>query len=688
MSNDVQNHRNTTELAIIAAIVILLISSYIYGYPAFKMFGFTSSWIDKGIHKMLSINPVFGKTDLIFKVIAIYFSFLFALGSSGKKEMKLEKKGIYTIYAFAGGLIFLASFSLFRMPGIILSSSVLYVLVTLVSFTFFNIGINRLYQLYRYRKMLGKLDKFNDIEEEFDQVETKIGDEDSIYIPACYGPKKRRSYWNFVLPFAGNIVTGNPGTGKSFVFINEFIRQSMLKGWTMCVYDFKRGELSDLVYRYLIKNKRKILAHPNFKDVKPTFNVFDIDDPSRSVRINPLSADLLQDEADCNDMATLFLESLNRSWIEKKGEFFSESSKALLGALIIFLRYTSLKSKEENGELAKLGNCCSLPHVISLLNYERDDLFSVLANHPATQIAFSAFVDAVNDGAGEQLSGQVATTKISLARFATAKVYWALSGNDCSTFVSDPKNPQYLCLVNNEQRRETYGAVISMIMGQVVKKVNRPGNKPTLLAIDELATVYVKDIDILIATARSNKVAVLLGFQDMAQLVKDYGKKVADTVRNTVGNMVSGRVMAETAKDMQEMFGKVLQRRHSNSISNSGVSFSESTQMDYVIPASKISGLSQGEFVLRLSDTRKNPLPVRYAKGHADMDMLGDERLEHPSNNQYHNLNRPEYKKSDFLNAKGEDITDDILAKNFAKIKKDVKELIQQEMEALGIISA
>ncbi|MGB4776488.1 MAG: TraM recognition domain-containing protein [Daejeonella sp.] len=686
-STEVANHRNTTEIAILAAALILLLTCYVYGYPAFKNSGISIQFLDKLIIKAISSVGALEKSDFILKAITIYFSFMYSVGSIGKKELKAEEKGKFIFFMVAGLTVYLASFFVFRTNYGLINNSYLYILFSIVSFLYFNIGFNRLYQLYKLRKHLGKMDKFNDDEEEFDQVDHKVGDEDySIYIPATNNNETKRHWWNFVNPFAGNMITGNPGTGKSFVFINEFIRQTMLNGFTMCIYDYKRGELTDLAYRYLIMNKKQVLAHPNFKDVKPRFNVFDFDNPKGSVRINPLAANLLTDPADCKDMATVFMHNINRSWIEKRGDFFPESAINLVACLILFLRYTTLKSKEENGELAKEGNCCSLPHVISLLNCKRNDLFGVLANHPSTRIQFSAFADAVNDGAGEQLSGQTATTKISLAQFATPKVYWAMSGNDCSTFVSDRNNPQYLCLVNNEQRRETYGAAISMIMGQVVKKINTPGNLPSLLAIDELATVYVKDIDLLIATARSNRVAVLLGFQDLAQLIKDYGKKVADVVVNTVGNFASGRVMRETAKDLAEAFGKGLQRRRSTSFSNSGTSFSESQQMDYLIPASKISTLSQGEFVLRLSDTMEHRLDLKFARGIADMKSLGNLRLENRSNSKFQNLKRQNFKEEEFLNEDGKDISEKIMQDNFDQIESEVRELLEQEIEALGII--
>src|SRR5690606_11023887 len=96
--------------------------------------------------------------------------------------------------------------------------------------------------------------------------------------------------------------------------------------------------------------------------------------------------------------------------------------------------------------------------------------------------------------------------------------------------------------------------------------------------------------------------SVCLGFQDFSQLTRDYGDKEAKVIQNTVGNIFSGQVVGETAKNLSDRFGKVLQKRQSISINRNDTSTSISTQLDSLIPTSKISSLTQGMFVGSVSD--------------------------------------------------------------------------------------
>lgn len=674
-----QNHRSNSEMAIFAGIAFIIITIYLFGYSLFDSLGLTNGYVNRFLARASKSFSAGGSTDAFYKGFALFFAFQYALGSASKKyiDTKIMAKQVQVLITAL--CIFLFNLYLLRLfPLGSLLKSVLYSASTIISYIYATSSAIKIMTI-RKQERLNMDDKFNNEGEQFDQVKNIIGDQYSVHIPAK-GPNGERYYWNYVNPFAGNTIVGNPGTGKSFVHIEEFLRQLTLKGFTVCLYDYK-NELTDILYKYIAMNHKAIASHPNFKGKKlPKFNVLNFDDPKKSVRINPLHPRTLNDLADCKDVATVFMHNINRSWIEKRGEFFSESAIAIVSSLITFLRYSAIERLADSKGLAHkddLGNCCTLPHVISLLHCPRIELFTVLANHPSTKIVFAPFAGAINDGAMEQLSGQLATTQISLSAFATPKIYWALTGDDCTTFISDRENPQYLCLVNNEQRREVYGPALSMILGQVVKKINTPGNYPSLLCVDELATVYIKDIDNLIATARSKQVAVLLGFQDIAQMVKDYGKKVTDVVVNTIGNLAAGRVMRETAKDLQEVFGKMKMRKTSVSHSQTGSSVSESEQLEYVIPASKISTLGQGEFVLRLSDTMENPLPIKFAKGRADIKSLGNLRLEHPDNEIYRKITRPDMQK--------EDITQKMMDDNFARVQKEVMELLQQEIDVLGL---
>lgn len=691
------NNKNNSfhVLGLNIGIILLILTLYIYGYGFFTGLGIHVSLIDKSIVFINKRIKIVQTTDIILKSLTALLFLSYIFGSNYKKKIdeKNEKKyltwGLSSLFVFViiDTLLFL--FKAINLNPVFIFSSI-YLLVSIVSLSLFTRNLS-LYFAIKYRKRSGMESpdiNDNNLVQEKKLVETI----DSVNIPAK-NKKGERYWWNFVLPQGGTIVTGNPGTGKSYVFVYEFIRQLMKKGWTLCIYDFKRGELTDMVFHYYVKYQH-IIEKLFPKGKAPKLAAVDFDDPWRSVQINPLSHKILLDENDCIDAAEVFALNINRSWIEKKGEFFPESGQRLIATNIAFLRYTTLKNKTDINGMPMTpfeGNCSTLPHAIALLFVDREKLFNVLGNHPKTKYLFSAFVDAVGDGAGEQLSGQTATIKIALSIFMSKKIFWTLSGEDVTTYVSSKEEPLYLCLINNEQKRAVYGPALSLILGQVIKKVNNKGNYPVHLSIDELATVYIKDIDILIATARSNMVAVLLGFQDMAQLIKDYGDKVAKAIANTVGNMITGRVRKETAKDMQDTVGKRHVKKISTSISESGVSISESYQLEYAIPAEKVSSLSQGEFVMQMADTVENPLENKIANNFADIDALEDERIEHKSNQHITKLKRPPYKQHLFMDQDGKDITEELLQRNFDKIIEEVNMIVEQEYERMvqeGIIVA
>ena len=202
----------------------------------------------------------------------------------------------------------------------------------------------------------------------------------------------------------------------------------------------------------------------------------------------------------------------------------------------------------------------------------------------------------------EQLAGQIASAKIPLSRMISPQLYWVMSASEFTLDINNPEEPKILCVGNNPDRQNIYGAALGLYNSRIVKLINKKGQLKSSVIIDELPTIYFKGLDNLIATARSNKVAVCLGFQDFSQLVRDYGDKEAKVVIYTVGNIFSGQVVGETAKTLSERFGKVLQKRQSISINRQDVSTSINTQMDSLIPPSKISGLTQGMFVGSVSD--------------------------------------------------------------------------------------
>lgn len=429
-------------------------------------------------------------------------------------------------------------------------------------------------------------DRFNNENESFMQETRLIKNNYSINLPTrFYYKKKWNSGWiNVVNPFRASIVLGTPGSGKSYAIVNNYIKQCIEKGYSGYIYDFKSPDLSMIAYNHLLNHKE------GYGKVKPKFYMINFDDPERSHRCNPIHPDFMSDIADAYESAYTIMLNLNKSWVSKQGDFFVESPIVLFAAIIWYLR------------IYKGGKYCTFPHAIELLNRRYEDLFPILTSYPELENYLSPFMDAWQGGAAEQLMGQIASAKIPLSRMISPQLYWVMTGDDFTLDINNPKEPKILCVGNNPDRQNIYGAALGLYNSRIVKIINKKGMLKSGVLIDELPTIYFKGLDQLIATARSNKVAVCLGFQDFSQLKRDYGDKEAAVVMNTVGNIFSGQVVGETAKTLSERFGKVLQKRQSISINRQDVSHSFNTQMDSLIPPSKISTLTQGMFVGAVCD--------------------------------------------------------------------------------------
>ena len=498
-------------------------------------------------------------------------------------------------------------------------------------------------------------DVFNDENESFMQETRLIANEYSVNLPTrFYYKKKWHNGWiNVVSPQRGCIVVGCPGSGKSYCVINQFIKQQIEKGYALYCYDFKFPDLSLIAYNQLLKNRDKY-ARP------VGFYVINFDDPRHSHRCNPLNPAFLSDIADAYESAYVIMLNLNKSWIQKQGDFFVESPIILLAALIWYLKIY------ENGRY------CTFPHAIELLNKPYSDLFTILTSYRELENYLSPFMDAWKGGAMEQLQGQIASAKIPLSRLISPALYWIMTGDDFTLDINNPDAPKVLCVGNNPDRQNIYSAALGLYNARIVKMVNRKGKLKCSILVDEVPTIYFKGLDTLIATARSNKVAVMLGAQDYSQLVRDYGDKEARVIQNTIGNIFAGQVVGETAKNLSERFGKVLQQRKSINMTREDTSTNISTQLDSLIPASKISNLSQGEFVGSVCDSFDEKINQKIF--HAEI-IVDNEQVA---------AETKAYRKipviTDFTGADGKDHMEEEIERNYYQIKEDVAQIIEKEL--------
>ncbi|MDN3692267.1 conjugal transfer protein MobC [Chryseobacterium tructae] len=633
------------------SIIIVLMHLYWFCYSFFIERGWTLEVINKILSNFQRTAGLFSHT-LYTKVFAIVLLALSCLGTKGVKNEKITWTKIYVALGIGFVLFFLNTFLLKLTPLIGTFFYILTLALGYIALMMAGVWISR---LLRTNLMD---DVFNNENESFQQETKLMENEYSVNLPTkFYYKNKWNDGWvNIVNPFRATIVLGTPGSGKSYAVVNNYIKQQIEKGFSMYIYDFKFDDLSTIAYNHLLKHRDKY-------KIQPKFYVINFDDPRKSHRCNPLNPDFMTDISDAYEAAYTIMLNLNRSWIQKQGDFFVESPIILLAAIIWYLKIY------ENGKY------CTFPHAIELLNKKYSDVFTILTSYPDLENYLSPFMDAWQSGAQDQLQGQIASAKIPLSRMISPQLYWVMTGDDFSLDINNPKEPKILCVGNNPDRQNIYSAALGLYNSRIVKLINKKGQLKSSVIIDELPTIYFRGLDNLIATARSNKVAVCLGFQDYSQLIRDYGDKEAKVIQNTVGNIFSGQVVGETAKSLSERFGKVLQKRQSLSINRNDTSTSISTQLDSLIPASKISTLTQGMFVGSVSDNFDERIEQKIF--HAE--IVVDNAKVAAETKAYKNI--PEILS--FVNEAGEDRMKQQIEKNYRQIKLDIVNIVENEIERI-----
>ena len=636
------------------SIILAIMNVYWYCYEAMRMWGVTIGVVDRILINFNRTGGLF-HSILYTKLFSLLLLALSCLGTKGVKAEKMSWNRIWTVLA-VGSCLFFLNWWILLLPISHLGNATLYIFTMTAGYICLLMGGLWMSRLLKHNLME---DVFNNENESFMQETKLMENEYSVNLPTRFYYKKKwqRGWINVVNPFRATIVLGTPGSGKSFAVVNNYIKQQIEKGYSMYIYDFKFSDLSTIAYNHMMN-------HQNGYKVKPQFYVINFDDPRRSHRCNPIHPDFMSDISDAYESAYTIMLNLNKTWVQKQGDFFVESPIILFAAIIWYLR------------IYKNGKYCTFPHAIELLNRRYEDVFPILTSYPELENYLSPFMDAWQGGAMEQLAGQIASAKIPLSRMISPQLYWVMSASEFTLDINNPEEPKILCVGNNPDRQNIYGAALGLYNSRIVKLINKKGQLKSSVIIDELPTIYFKGLDNLIATARSNKVAVCLGFQDFSQLVRDYGDKEAKVVINTVGNIFSGQVVGETAKTLSERFGKVLQKRQSISINRQDVSTSINTQMDSLIPPSKISGLTQGMFVGSVSDnfTERIEQKIFHAEIVVDTDKVKREESHY----------QPIPIINDFKDTNGNDCMKQAIQDNYNQIKEDVKQIVKDELARIA----
>ena len=632
------------------SVIFLLINCYWFCYEAFHTWGFTLGIVDKILMNFQRTTGLFSSI-LWTKLFCVVFLALSCLGTKGVKEEKITWPKIWTIL-FSGFVFFFLNWWLLALPIGKVGAATLYIFTLSVGYICLLMGGVWMSRLLKNNLMD---DVFNTENESFMQETRLMENEYSVNLPTrFYYKKKWNNGWiNVVNPFRASIVLGTPGSGKSYAIVNNYIKQQIEKGFAMYIYDYKFPDLSEIAYNHL-------LHHLDAYKVKPQFYVINFDDPRKSHRCNPINPAFMTDISDAYESAYTIMLNLNRSWIQKQGDFFVESPIILLAAIIWFLK------------IYEDGKYCTFPHAIEFLNRPYAQIFPILTSYDELANYLSPFMDAWEGGAQDQLQGQIASAKIPLSRMISPALYWVMTGDDFSLDINNPNEPKVLVVGNNPDRQNIYSAALGLYNSRIVKLINKKKQLKSSVIIDELPTIYFRGLDNLIATARSNKVAVCLGFQDFSQLTRDYGDKESKVIQNTVGNVFSGQVVGETAKTLSERFGKVLQQRQSMTINRNDKSTSISTQMDSLIPASKISNLTQGMFVGAVSDNFDERIDQKifHAEIVVDSDKVSVEMKAY----------QPIPIIADFKNKDGLNKQKESIEANYRKVKEEILSLVDSEI--------
>ena len=632
------------------SVIFLLINCYWFCYEAFHTWGFTLGIVDKILMNFQRTTGLFSSI-LWTKLFCVVFLALSCLGTKGVKEEKITWPKIWTVL-FSGFVFFFLNWWLLVLPIGKVGAASLYIFTLSVGYICLLMGGVWMSRLLKNNLMD---DVFNTENESFMQETRLMENEYSVNLPTRFYYKKKwnKGWINVVNPFRASMVLGTPGSGKSYAIVNNYIKQQIEKGFAMYIYDYKFPDLSEIAYNHL-------LHHLDAYKVKPQFYVINFDDPRKSHRCNPINPAFMTDISDAYESAYTIMLNLNRSWIQKQGDFFVESPIILLAAIIWFLK------------IYEDGKYCTFPHAIEFLNRPYAQIFPILTSYDELANYLSPFMDAWEGGAQDQLQGQIASAKIPLSRMISPALYWVMTGDDFSLDINNPNEPKVLVVGNNPDRQNIYSAALGLYNSRIVKLINKKKQLKSSVIIDELPTIYFRGLDNLIATARSNKVAVCLGFQDFSQLTRDYGDKESKVIQNTVGNVFSGQVVGETAKTLSERFGKVLQQRQSMTINRNDKSTSISTQMDSLIPASKISNLTQGMFVGAVSDNFDERIDQKIF--HAE--IVVDSAKVSAEMKAY----QPIPVIVDFTNKDGSDNLKETIEANYRKIKEEILSLVDLEI--------
>ena len=574
-------------MVLLIAAVLISLHFYFFCYAVFAEKHFTFAITDRLAANFCRLGPLHYKAGS--KLLILFFIALSRIGTNVTIRSRTRRQLVRQL--FTGVALYFGSDGLLQLAAGPTTIAMLYAIVMLSGlFLIYNVLGDLASRLYTRLST----DIFNTYNESFPQQETPVSNLHSLHFPARYSFRNQTRNSMISLPniFAGTIVIGKPGSGKTRYFFRPMIRQSLEKAMALFVFDLKYPDLTRLTWQHLQQ------VQDRYK-VRPAFYSVNFDDLSTSHRFNVLDPACLDELSDVIGCARTILFGLNRSWTAQQGEFFADSAVAFLIPTIWFLR------RYANGRY------CTLPHLIELIHTDYDGLFSVLQSDPETRTQIQPFVTAYLENTRDQIQGQIDSLRIPLAGLISPKIYYLLSGSDFTPDINNPKSPKIICVGSNPQKQHVYGPVISLLFNRMLKAVNKKGGISCHLVVDEVPAFRALGLDVALAQARENKVAITLGAQDLSQLRQEYGRDASDALFNLPGNIICGQVSGDTVRLVSERFGNILQEKTTTSTGSRYDSTSETNHLDPAVPAGTLSTLSSGEFVGIVADTPDQPICLK-----------------------------------------------------------------------------
>ncbi len=656
MKDDRKELNKQIETVLWIGLGMYVVHIYVELHTFFANLGYAHPKSDQIIGRFVANSTGIFGNHWTLKLIAGACIVAYGVGNRGIKSTTLKASAVVRAIAlgvilYVGSTFMLSSDWLLGRAGVTGLSGA-YIIITIVGLLYLLKGAQGVNRLLGFTP---GADEFNKENETFPQEERKIENAESINIETryVYKGKVRRGWINFANPFRGTIIMGIPGVGKSFAFMNSIIRQHMAKGFAMYIYDWKSPDLSLIAFNAMRRWKK--LLHP-----KMSFYCINLGNPQKSHRCNPLHPTYLPQIDDAYESAKIMMLNMNKQWIGKEGDIWADSAINYTTAILWFLR------------TYKEGIYCTFPHLVEMMTIDYRKVFPVLIAHPDLEAYMTLFVSAYNGGAMEMLEGQVGTARSGLAKLSSPSIYWTMSANDFMLDINDPDAPKILCVANNSKKKNLYGAAVGLYNARVLNLINVPGKHPCSVVIDELPTIYFQGLSDLIATGRSNKIAVTLSMQDFSQAEREYGKPEAEVIKSTVGTIVSGAVSGQTAKFMEERLGKNVQKKHSINIQSEDTTHGITTELQPMVPAAKIGQLKAGQFVGVVAGAYGNEGDLKVFNAEVIIDKE-DFKQEQKAKE------LPDFS----IFAKEGPSIDEIVRENYERIKAETKQIIDDELNRL-----